>query len=795
MMALTDEQFSELLAQHDLVYDTPPLDWDTGIPLANGQIGALIWGDPAEAGLKITLDKYDCWELREQMPDPEVFNFANLRRMVEGHDEEKARWEFRDRWREPRALHPSRLPMPRLELHFAPPATGFHARLRLHEAIAEAELASSAGTVRWQAYVHAERNLLVMDLSCEAQAASPTISVSLDHLSEEAKETLRAWGYQPPERGQETDGSHWLRQRFPAGGEYVVAWRQVELAPHRELLLVSILSHRDADDPLADALALLREAAEDPEALLDEHAAWWREYWPASHLTIPDARLEGLFYVEMYKLGCSSRPGGLPISLQGLWSPDGEMPPWSGDYHLDSNVQESYWPIYAANRLELGECLYETFFECLPRWREQCESFFGFEGAWSGCAIAYNGARIYGYHGVEFWPGNGAWLAHHYWLHYLYSRDEAFLRDRAYPMMKAFMQTYVGLLEPGDDGRLHLPLGYSPEWGEGTTERYGPDPTCDLALIRWLAEALLEAVETLGLDEPEAEGWRDLLARLAEYAQGDDGLHVTAGQPLIHSHRHHSHLMAIHPLGVLNLDQGEEARALISRSLAHLIRTGMGQWAGHGLPPASLIASRAGLGNMAWVICRLYADAFITPNTFHVNGDYRRFGLSGFTNTPMTLEAGFGAAAAIVEMLLQSWGGVIRLFPTIPDRWSEAYFEDLRAEGAFLVTASLREGRVVFAGIESEVGGVCRLRNPWPGEGVTVSGPEGERALEGEVVAVGSGAQAPQGETIDWPTEPGGSYLVYPADAPPTPADLAPSLPERPESERNWFGLRRRPRF
>ena len=66
---------------------------------------------------------------------------------------------------------------------------------------------------------------------------------------------------------------------------------------------------------------------------------------------------------------------------------DGGLPPWSGDYHLDMNVQQSYWPIYTANRLELGEPLYRTFSACIPRWREQCEKFFGFDGLWAGCAI------------------------------------------------------------------------------------------------------------------------------------------------------------------------------------------------------------------------------------------------------------------------------------------------------------------------------------------------------------------------------------------------------------------------
>jgi alpha-L-fucosidase 2 len=391
-MRLTDEQIATTLEQHDLVWDAPPVKWNTGIPLANGRIGAMIWGDGIP--LKITLDKYDCWELREQRADPEIYNYQNLRRLIAEGDEDETRRQMVDLWRVDELPHPTRLPMPRLELDFGS-CEFSDARLRLHDATAEGNLTTEKGNIAWRAYVHAEQNLLVFDLAYDGPARLVAARVSLDHLDDEAKQTLRDWGYEEPETGEQ-DGWEWLRLRYPGGGEYVVAWRRITVAPDRDRILVSIVSHRDSDDPLAEALRLA--------TVLDvneAHADWWREYWRRSSLSIPDSRLEALWWIEMYKLGCSSRPGSLPITLQGLWTADGVMPPWSGDYHLDMNVQESYWPIYAANRLDLGECLYETFDDCIPWWEERCREFFGFEGLWSGCAIAPNGARVYGYHGVE----------------------------------------------------------------------------------------------------------------------------------------------------------------------------------------------------------------------------------------------------------------------------------------------------------------------------------------------------------------------------------------------------------
>ncbi len=774
---LSDPQLSRLLEQHDPTWEMAPERWNTGIPLANGQIGAVIWGDGSP--LKITLDRYDCWELREQQPDPEVFNYENLRRLVRVGAETSAEWDMNRRWRDPEKPYPTRLPMPRVEIDF-PEVDEFKARLHLMRGTARGCLECERSRFVWSAFIPDEQNLLLLEIDTERTDTLPKVSVSLDHLDDDAKQKLAAWGYNEPETGVADHGSQWLRMEFPAGGEYAVAWR-MHRTERGGVLAVAVLSHHDAQKPVAEALKLVRDP--DVAALRKQNEAWWRRWWTASWLTLPDAFLESLWYVEMYKLGCSSRPGGLPITLQGLWTEDGVMPPWSGDYHLDMNVQESYWPVYASNHLDTGLPLYETFSKCLPRWREECEGFFGFDGLWSGCAIAPDGSHVHGYHGVEYWPGNVAWLSHHYWLHWLYSRDDEFLRERALPIMCGAMQTYMNLLEEDADGVLHMPLGYSPEWGEGSLARYAPDPACDIALIRWLGESLLEATAHLDLDgrdiAAERVQWRKILHDLADYPKDETGIKVTARDSLFESHRHHSHLMAVHPLGTLSMEDDDDA-ALIQRSINHWIQMGTGKWTGWAFPWASLIASRAGLGNLAWDMLGRYR-AFITPNSFHVNGDYRVFGHSARRYTPMTLEAGFCAAAAIMEMLLQSWDGVIRLFPTVPECWGDAYFERLRAEGAFLVTASLSGGEVEYARITSEAGETCRLRNPWPGAEVVVRGSSSEKTVTGE--------------NLTWETEADAEYLVFRAEEPPNEGATSPGLPSRSGDQCNWFGLSEVSRF
>ena len=769
------------LDRHDLVWEKPPVRWLDGIPLANGDMGVLIWGDGGP--FKFTLDKYDAWETTERILGPGDLTYAKLRRLVEQGKRVEAERAMRTQHLYPDgAPHPTRLPMPRLEIDFGQPLVWSHARLGLRTATATVVGTADGRPLQLTCAVSAEQNVLLVRMK-GVSAANARIRVGLDHLNDSAKQTLKRWGYPDPVTTSSPDGGT-LSLTTPSGYAYAIAWKRVHGPGDVHVLALSLISSLDAPDPLAAAGEIVDRYAR-TTVDLSAHEAWWAEYWKRSYLTIPDARLEALYSIEMYKLGCLSRPGKMPITLQGLWTLDGGMPPWAGDYHLDMNVQQSYWPIYTANRLELGEPLYRTFSACLPRWRKQCQQFFGFDGIWSGCAIGPRGERVFGYTGVELWPGNAAWLAHHYWLHFLYSQDKKFLREQALLIIRPAFLTYANLLERGDDGKLHVPFSYSPEWGEGGISSFCRDPNIDLALIRFLGGAILEADKLLPEADPLADRAREVLENLTGYQIKNNRLMVRADATLSHSHRHHSHLAAIHPLGLLTVDGSESQRTLIQNSLHDIRVQGTGQWTGWAYPWMSLIASRAELGNMAWQMLDTYANAFIKPNTFHVNGDPRRFGVSLFTYEPMTLEAGFGAAAAIMEMLLQSHGGRIRLFASTPDRWHDAYFANLRAEGAFLVTAKLTKGKVRFVQLTSEVGHPCRMRNPFDGQPVVLRKGDPET---GESVTL-------SGEILEFETQPGATYLLHGVDARPTAGDLQPPIFQRSEQERNYYGLKRLARF
>jgi hypothetical protein len=179
--------------------------------------------------------------------------------------------------------------------------------------------------------------------------------------------------------------------------------------------------------------------------------------------------------------------------------------------------------------------------------------------------------------------------------------------------------------------------------------------------------------------------------------------------------------MAIHPLGLLDWER-EADRRTIAASLADLERLGTDWWCGYSYAWLGSLRARARDGDKASAALRTFAACFCLPNSFHANGDQSKSGKSSFTYRPFTLEANFAFAAGIQEMLLQSQGGVIRIFPAIPASWKDAAFTRLRAEGAFLVSASLKGGRLDSLQVTPEQGGKLRLENPFRGASFRVRG-------------------------------------------------------------------------
>jgi alpha-L-fucosidase 2 len=222
-----------------------------------------------------------------------------------------------------------------------------------------------------------------------------------------------------------------------------------------------------------------------------------------------------------------------------------------------------------------------------------------------------------------------------------------------------------------------------------------------------------------------ADRWSGLLARLDPLAvSGESGpLLVAPGEALAESHRHHSQLMAIHPLGILNVEGSQRDRESIAASFAQVDSLGTRQWTGYSFSWMAALRARAGRANEALRFLSQYLESFTLRNGFHANGEQTRKGLSDFHYRPFTLEGNFAAAQAVHEMLLQSWGGRVRIFPAMPWEWADAAFDNLRAEGGFSISAERWGRRTRRVAIRASVDQPLRLKNPFEGRNFEASRP------------------------------------------------------------------------
>jgi alpha-L-fucosidase 2 len=416
-------------------------------------------------------------------------------------------------------------------------------------------------------------------------------------------------------------------------------------------------------------------------------------------LHVPDASLQQLWETEIYKLHCATRPGAAPISLQGPWSPDGAPPAWGGDYHFNVNVQMSYWPTWTANRLDVASSLFEWLDRARPAFEAFARDHFGVDGQFVPSATDIDGRCRYEWATVNLAFSSGPWLVHLAWLHWQYTRDETFRAEVLLPFARAIAAPLLAQL----DEHGHLPKTYSPEY----EPRWGPDSTIDLAFLRFL-------VDLLGLDVVVAEPTSTTGSLWSTYTdEPPPGLWVRADQPYARSHRHLSHLVPIHPL-----KQDVDPR-VVADSMRTMLRQGTGEWTGFTFPWAASICAHAGMPDLALALLRTYAESWIHPSTLMTQGPPRHDVVTVwgeiadmlFAGDAVTLEAGFGFANALQELLLQSHGGVIRLFPALPSTWTTASFDHFLAEGAVEVSASYDDG-VVRAMLVPRVDGPIVVRLP-----------------------------------------------------------------------------------
>lgn len=701
---------------HNLRFDRLPVVWDEALPIGNATLGALVW--EKEGILRFSLDRSDLWDLRPMKGlHREEFSFEWVKKQVLANDYQPVQENFDKPYdREPA---PTKIPGGALEFDIPSRPNVVSAALLLEQAMTE---------VKWdngmtlKTFVHATKPFgwfVFENISGDIipRLVPPRYQGDVatgGEVNSLVGDDLARLGY---EQGKVNQSGHSIvyEQKGWGGLVYKISVRWERKASSAIQGVWSISSHYPKR-PVAAAAdqVTLKTLPSGFEEAAQSHKTWWASFWEKSSLKIPNPVLEKQWYLEQYKFGSTARKGAPPISLQAVWTADnGRIPPWKGDFHHDLNTQLSYWPAYSGNHLDEALAYLDHLDENKSNYKRYTQQYFGTTGLNVPGVTTLDGTEMGGWIQYSLSPTVSSWLAQHYYLQWRYTMDRQFLKNRAYPWFKETCQFLAQITRKDERGFRQLPLSSSPEINDNRISAWFLKNTnYDLSLMRFAFEKAAELADELDLKQ-DVSRWKTILSEFDVYSLTEkDELTFAPGMPYNQSHRHFSHLMAIHPLGLIQWEDGEKSRRIIRNTIDQLQTIGPDGWCGYSYSWLGNLQARAKNGDGAAEALEIFANAFCLPNSFHANGDQTKSGYSKMTYRPFTLEGNMAFAAGIQEMMLQSYAGFIEVMPAIPDAWKEASFSQLRAEGAFLVSAQKRNGSITEIRIKAEKNAETKLKLP-----------------------------------------------------------------------------------
>lgn len=747
--------------EYKLWYNAPATVWEEALPIGNGRIGAMVYGNPLQEVYQ--LNEESIWSgYPQDWNNPKAANaLPQVREAVDRGDYAKASELWKANAQGPYTAR--YLPMANLMLDQLTrgEARNLYRELNISNALSTVTYEADGVKYRRTSFISYPDQVMVIKIAADRPQAV-SLHIRLNSLlrytvQTKGEKTLILNGKAPAYVANRDYDPHQVVYDDKRGTQFKV---QVELLPdggHCEAN-DSALTVRNANEVVLLLSAVtdfgnkkmtLKKCKRPYQELLQRHTDDHQQLFNRLQLSLgtenlqkealptnerlksfeqdpTDNGLTELYYqYGRYLLIASSRPGGLPANLQGIWNRH-VQPPWGSNYTTNINTEMNYWPAEITNLPECFLPLSDFIGRLAVNGAQTAKVNYGINRGW----LAHHNSDVWaqtaptgGYDSDpkgaprwSCWPMAGVWLCQHLWEHYAFGGDKKYLSKTAYPLMKGAAEFLLQWLQKDPETGYWITnpstspenrFRYIDKEGKKQNGEISRSSGMDLGLAWDLLTNCIEASTVLDTDKAFRQQCMDVRANLQPFRIGSKGQLLEWDKEFEETdpnHRHVSHLFALHPGRQIIPEQQPELAAACQRTLEIRGDGGTG-WA---MAWKINFWARLRDGNHAFGMLKnglRYVDA--TQVSVRGGGTYANL---FDAHPPFQIDGNFGGTAGITEMLLQSHAGYIHLLPALPDNWQSGSIKGVRARGGFTIDMEWKESRITRLSVTFHSGGTCRIR-------------------------------------------------------------------------------------
>jgi alpha-L-fucosidase 2 len=735
-----------------LWYDKPAKEWVEALPVGNGHIAAMVFGNPYRERIQINEGTFWSGGPSSNENPLALESVPKIQQLI-----------FEGKYKEASDLAQQTMIAPNKRhcayyqtlgsIYLSFPGhenfSGFYRDLDLENAIASTKYKVDRVVFSREVFTSFTDNVLMVTLKAD-KPGKLTFAISMDSplgISVSTPEadvfeaSSNAWAFADI-KGQLR--SNTLVKVVNSGGNVSANGISVHVKEADEVTLyvtmaTNFVSYLDVSGNEKEKASgnLEKALAKTPEELKKEHVDFYHELFNRVQLDLgvtdsmnkpTDKRIEefarandphlAMLYFQFgrYLLISGSQPGGQPLALQGLWNQDG-YPAWGGKYTVNINTEMNYWPAEMTNLPETAEPLVQMLKELSLTGQKTAKTMYGAPG-W----VLHHNTDLWRNTGAVdgvfwgLWPMGGSWLVQHLWYKYLYGGNREYL-ETIYPVIKGCAEFFQHtLIEEPEHKWLVVSPSNSPEnnpqINPGVSIAAGP--AMSNQLVYDLFDITIRSANILGKDKKLVADLKEKMKRIPPHLVGQHGQlqeWLKDWDSPDDKHRHISHLYALHPSNQISPYRTPELAQAVKTSLVHRGDPSTG-WS---MNWKINCWARLLDGNHAYKLMQeqIQLVPAVQPKGFSQSGG--TYANMFDAHPPFQIDGNFGFTSGLTEMLVQSHDGVLHILAALPENWPSGSVSGLRARGGFVIEKLVWEnGKISELTIKSEMGGNCRIRSYGP---------------------------------------------------------------------------------